>query len=107
MFSAEYETALNNPEELLGKGSAIGTVVEEMRLVLSLISFFTCGEMEARQWTIRKGSTAPEAAGLIHTDLQKHLSTLLYIRDDLKQLDTFDESKLKSQGKQHKCGKSI
>ena len=39
MFSAEYETALNNPEELLGTGSAIGTVVEEMRLVLSLISF--------------------------------------------------------------------
>lgn len=106
MFSAEYETALNNPEELLGTGSAIGTVVEEMRLVLSLISFFTCGEMEARQWTIRKGSTAPEAAGLIHTDLQKtFINSIVYKWDDLKQLDTFDESKLKSQGKQHKCGK--
>ena len=53
-----------------------------------------------------KGSTAPEAAGLIHTDLQNIYQ--LYCKwDDLKQLDTFDESKLKSQGKQHKCGKSI
>ena len=62
--------------------------------------------MEARQWTIRKGSTAPEAAGLIHTDLQKtFINSIVYKWDDLKQLDTFDESKLKSQGKQHKCGK--
>ena len=38
---------------------------------LNLISFFTVGPDEVRQWTTRSGSTAPEAAGVIHTDLRK------------------------------------
>lgn len=39
--------------------------------VLGLQSFLTAGEKEARAWTIRVGATAPEAAGVIHTDFQK------------------------------------
>ncbi|GAB5387286.1 MAG: redox-regulated ATPase YchF [Alphaproteobacteria bacterium] len=39
--------------------------------LLDLITFFTCGPKEARAWTVRKGSTAPQAAGVIHTDFQK------------------------------------
>lgn len=39
--------------------------------LLGLISFLTTGEMETRAWTIRKGATAVEAAGKIHTDIQK------------------------------------
>ncbi|HQP10840.1 MAG TPA: redox-regulated ATPase YchF [Candidatus Omnitrophota bacterium] len=39
--------------------------------VLGLISFFTVGEDEVRAWTTRKGSLAPEAAGAIHSDLQR------------------------------------
>ncbi len=39
--------------------------------LLSLITFITTGEQETRAWTIRKGTKAPEAAGKIHTDLQK------------------------------------
>ncbi len=35
-------------------------------------SFFTCGTDEVRQWSIRCGFTAPEAAGTIHGDFQKH-----------------------------------
>lgn len=38
---------------------------------LNLISFFTVGEDEVRQWLVRKSSSAPEAAGVIHSDLQK------------------------------------
>lgn len=38
---------------------------------LSLISFLTAGELEARAWTIRKGTLAPQAAGVIHTDFEK------------------------------------
>jgi ribosome-binding ATPase len=38
---------------------------------LGLQTFLTAGPKEARAWTIRKGSTAPEAAGVIHTDFQK------------------------------------
>ena len=39
--------------------------------LLGLISFFTVGEKECRAWTIRDGSTAPKAAGAIHSDLEK------------------------------------
>ncbi|MGI8859026.1 MAG: redox-regulated ATPase YchF [Rubrobacteraceae bacterium] len=39
--------------------------------LLGLITFFTTGEKESRAWTVRKGSTAREAAGCIHTDMQR------------------------------------
>ncbi len=39
--------------------------------LLGLQSFFTVGEDEVRAWTVKRGATAPEAAGEIHTDLQK------------------------------------
>jgi hypothetical protein len=39
--------------------------------LLGLESFFTVGPDECRAWTVRQGATAPEAAGEIHTDLQK------------------------------------
>ena len=38
---------------------------------LGLQTYLTAGPKEARAWTIRKGATAPEAAGVIHTDFQK------------------------------------
>ena len=39
--------------------------------LLGLITFFTVGPKEARAWTIRKGTRAPQAAGVIHTDFEK------------------------------------
>ena len=39
--------------------------------LLGLLTFFTAGEKEARAWTVRQGASAPEAAGVIHTDFQK------------------------------------
>lgn len=39
--------------------------------LLGLQYYFTAGEIEVRAWTIKKGWTAPEAAGVIHTDFQK------------------------------------
>ena len=38
---------------------------------LGLQTYLTAGPKEARAWTIRRGDTAPEAAGVIHTDFQK------------------------------------
>lgn len=38
--------------------------------LLDLLTFFTAGPKEVRAWTVRKGATAPEAAGRIHTDFQ-------------------------------------
>ncbi len=39
--------------------------------ILGLISYLTTGEIETRAWTIHRGTKAPEAAGKIHTDIQK------------------------------------
>ncbi|NYZ12424.1 redox-regulated ATPase YchF [Azospirillum sp. RWY-5-1] len=39
--------------------------------LLDLITFFTVGPKEARAWTLRRGSTAPEAAGVIHSDFER------------------------------------
>jgi ribosome-binding ATPase YchF (GTP1/OBG family) len=39
--------------------------------LLGLQTYFTAGEKEVRAWTVRKGSTAPQAAGAIHTDFEK------------------------------------
>lgn len=39
--------------------------------ILGLISFFTIGPKEAHSWTVVRGATAPEAAGVIHTDFEK------------------------------------
>jgi ribosome-binding ATPase YchF (GTP1/OBG family) len=38
---------------------------------LDLITFLTTGDDETRAWEVRRGATAPEAAGVIHTDLQR------------------------------------
>ena len=39
--------------------------------LLNLLTFFTVGPKEARAWTVRQGASAPEAAGVIHTDFQR------------------------------------
>ena len=39
--------------------------------LLDLQTYFTAGEKEVRAWTVRAGSTAPQAAGVIHTDFEK------------------------------------
>ena len=39
--------------------------------LLNLITFFTSGPKESRAWTVENGSTAPQAAGKIHTDFEK------------------------------------
>ncbi|MEO7819129.1 MAG: DUF933 domain-containing protein, partial [Actinomycetota bacterium] len=38
---------------------------------LDLITFFTASDKESRAWEVRRGATAPEAAGVIHSDLQR------------------------------------
>jgi ribosome-binding ATPase len=55
-------------EEYGIKESALDTLIREAYALLGLQSFFTVGEDECRAWTIRKGMTAQEAAGAIHSD---------------------------------------
>lgn len=51
--------------------AAFEKVVKESYRLLGYISFFTVGEDEVRAWTIRKGMTAKEAGGRIHSDIEK------------------------------------
>jgi ribosome-binding ATPase len=51
--------------------SALEEVVRRLRDALDLITFFTAGEKETRAWTLRRGQTALEAAGSIHTDIAR------------------------------------
>ena len=49
----------------------LNKVIRSSFELLDLQNFFTCGEKEVRSWTIPKGTTAPEAAGNIHSDFQR------------------------------------
>ena len=74
----EMELARLEPEERgefledLGIAeSGLDRLIHESYDLLGLISFLTAGKDECRAWTVRKGSTAPIAAGKIHSDLQR------------------------------------
>ena len=72
--------------------------------LLDLITFFTAGKKEVRAWTVRQGSTAPQAAGRIHTDFEKG-----FIRAETTAYDDYlccqgeqgarDAGKLRQEGK--------
>jgi GTP-binding protein YchF len=51
--------------------SATDRIIRTSYEVLGLISFFTVGEDECRAWTIRRGTKAPQAAGAVHTDMER------------------------------------
>ena len=53
------------------KESGLERLIKASFSLLGLITYLTTGEIETRAWTIHKGSSAPEAAGEIHTDIQK------------------------------------
>jgi ribosome-binding ATPase YchF (GTP1/OBG family) len=65
-------------------GSALEEVVRRLFAALDLVSFFTAGDKETRAWTLRRGGTALEAAGTIHSDLAHGFIRCEVIRwDDL------------------------
>ena len=74
----EAEIAQLEPEEAAEYMEAMGLTEPGLdRLIragydlLSLLTFFTAGPKEARAWTVREGSKAPQAAGAIHTDFER------------------------------------
>lgn len=58
-------------DELGMKESGLDQVIRAGYALLELLTFFTVGKKEVRAWTIRSGSTAPQAAGRIHTDFER------------------------------------
>lgn len=80
VISAQLEAELvdlepdERPQFLSSLGvteSGLGKLIRGAYHTLGLISFFTAGEKEARAWTIRNGAKAPEAAGTIHSDMER------------------------------------
>jgi GTP-binding protein YchF len=76
--AAEYLEALGLPR--LGADR----VIQVGYRLLNLITFLTTGEDEVRAWTVRKGAKAPEAAGKIHTDIERG-----FIRAEVTRFEDF------------------
>lgn len=73
--------------------------------LLGLQSYLTAGEKEVRAWTVHKGATAPQAAGVIHTDFEKgFIAAQIVSYDDL--VSAGSESSAKSAGKMRTEGKT-
>ncbi len=84
---------------------ALAVLAREAYRVLGLQSYFTAGETEVRAWTIPIGATAPQAAGVIHTDFEKgFIRAEIYTLDDLETYKT--EKDIRSAGKLRVEGKS-
>lgn len=71
----EAELAELDPDEAAAfresDESALAEVVRRVFAALDLVSFFTAGEKETRAWTLRRGETALDAAGTIHSDIAR------------------------------------
>jgi len=92
--------------ESLGlKEPALAALTREAYKLLGLQSYFTAGPKEIRAWTIPIGATAPQAAGVIHTDFEKgFIRAEIYALDDLVQHKT--ESAIKAAGRMKAEGKN-
>ncbi len=74
---------------------------------LGLLSFFTVGPDEVRAWTVREGSTAPQAAGAIHSDLERgFIRAEVIAYDDLVRVETMAKAReqglLRTEGRDYK-----
>jgi ribosome-binding ATPase YchF (GTP1/OBG family) len=97
----EAETAAMQPEEARALLAEFGVaepgldrVIAAGYQALELITFLTTGEDETRAWEVRRGARAPEAAGVIHSDLERGFIRAEVISyDDLVAAGSWDEAK--------------
>jgi hypothetical protein len=84
---------------------ALAVVARETYRTLGLQSYFTAGEKEVRAWTIPVGASAPQGAGVIHTDFERgFIRCEVYSLEDLETYKT--EKDIRSAGKLRTEGKS-
>ena len=86
--------------------SGLDKVITESYSILGLMSFLTAGEPEVRAWTIKKGTKAPEAAGKIHSDIQRgFIRAEIISYDDLIKVGSMNAAKgkglVRSEGKDY------
>ncbi|MCR9115890.1 MAG: redox-regulated ATPase YchF [bacterium] len=88
------------------KEPALHLIAQGAYRTLGLESYFTAGEKEVRAWTIPKGATAPQAAGVIHSDFERgFIRCEVYTLDDLETFKSEKEirqaGKLRVEGKKY------
>ena len=86
--------------------SGFDLLAREAYSLLDLISFLTTGEKETRAWTIKRGTRAPQAAGVIHSDFEKHFIRAEVVPyDDLVEAGSWsgarEQGKLRTEGKDY------
>ena len=100
----EKEEKENFLKELGISNSGLDRLIYETYSLLGLRTYFTAGPKEVRAWTFRNGMTAPECAGIIHTDFEKG-----FIRAEVMSYDALveygTELKVKEAGKMRLEGK--
>lgn len=84
----------------------VNRLIHEAYNLLDLITFYTAGKPEVRAWPLRKGSTAPEAAGVIHSDFQRgFIKAEVIAFEDYKacgsEANAREAGKLRLEGKQY------
>jgi GTP-binding protein YchF len=93
-----YEERQMFLEELGLEEPGVHRLIRTAYKLLNLDTYFTAGEKEVRAWTIHKGATAPQAAGVIHTDFEKG-----FIRAEVMKYEDFvqygSEASVKEAGK--------
>ena len=106
LVGMEAEDRMVFLEELGLKETGLARIIRSGYDLLHLITFFTVGPKEARAWTVHKGAKAPEAAGEIHSDMQRgfiRAETIAY--DDYVALGgesgAKDAGKLRQEGKDY------
>jgi len=87
--------------------SGLDRVIRAAYTLLGLQTYFTAGEKEVRAWTVKRGATAPQAAGVIHTDFEKG-----FIRAETVSFDDYtkykgesgarDAGRLRLEGKEYR-----
>jgi GTP-binding protein YchF len=93
--AAEFRRDMGAPE------GGTAAVLEELRELLGLITFFTAGEKDTRAWTLPQGGTALQAAGRIHTDIERGFIRAEVIAWDLLlELGSHNEARKKGQLRQ-------
>ncbi len=115
IISAEVENQINqlnedekkNYMEMINlKETSLNILIKKGYKLLELETFFTSGPEESRAWTITKNSTAPEAAGIIHSDFQKGFikSETVSYNDFVKNkgwLNSKNSGKMRLEGKEY------
>lgn len=111
-YSAKYERGLlsldDEKKAKLAKKSGVDSAVSKIiwagYKALRLVHFFTTGKDEVRAWSVRKNSRAPQAAGVIHGDFEKHFQSAdVYNYDHFAEHGT--EQAVKAAGKLMTKGK--